>query len=141
MDIIEQLRILLSDLLTGTAVQLAYLHGSVAQGRALPGSDVDIALVGGAKVTSRERLAISLHLERELAQAGVRNADVRFVDTAPLLVRGRVVTQGVRLYAASPEARVDFEVPVLSAYFDFVPAARRLESAYLEYVKEHGLYG
>jgi len=141
MDVIERLRTLIPDLLAGTPVQLAYLHGSVARGRALPDSDVDIALVGGPDLDPGERLPLALRLERQLAKAGVRGADVRFIDDAPLLVRGRVITEGIRLYAASPQARVDLEAPLLSPYFDFLPVARRLQAAYLDYIKEHGLYG
>ena len=141
MDVIERLKTLIPDLLAGVPVQLAYLHGSVARGQALPDSDVDIALVGNAGLVPCEWLALALRLERQLAEAGIRNADVRFIDDAPLLVRGRVVTEGIRLYAASPQARAEFEAPLLSLYFDFLPAARRLQAAYLDYVKEHGLHG
>ena len=100
MDVIERLKTLLPDLLALTPVRLAYLHGSVARGQALPDSDVDIALVGGPDLAPNVRLTLALRLERQLAEAGIPNTDVRFIDDAPLLVRGEVVTQGVRVYAA-----------------------------------------
>lgn len=47
-----------------------------------------------------------LDVERELAErCGIRNADVRIINDAPLVFRGRVVSDGALLYASDEPFR------------------------------------
>lgn len=43
-------------------------------------------------------------------RCGILEADVRVIDDAPIILRGRVVTEGILLYSRDEETRVDFEV-------------------------------
>ncbi len=71
-----------------------------------PQSDVDIALVIDGEVSPGERLKLMLDVERELAErCGIRNADVRIINDAPLVFRGRVVSDGALLYASDEPFR------------------------------------
>ena len=124
-------------------VQLAYLHGSVARGEQTPVSDVDIALVCDEGISSRDRLQLMLHVSAELsAQAGIAEADVRVINAAPLVFRGRVACEGILLYARDDVQRIEFETRTRDEYFGFLPFHRRLQDAFLENVREQGiLYG
>ncbi len=65
----DGLRALLPAILEGRPVMLAYLYGSVAEGYALPDSDVDIALVltpdHGLSAYERMRLELAIAADVE----------------------------------------------------------------------------
>jgi hypothetical protein len=106
-------------------VRFAYLYGSVARGDAHPGSDVDIAVMFDRSVPAEERLrqelALGLMFDAEL---GGKRADVRDLATMPLILRGRVVTEGAVLFSRDEKGRVAFEVATRNEYFDFLPVYR-----------------
>ena len=143
MDQIETLRRHIPQIVKGLPVRLAYLHGSVARGEATPLSDVDIALVCDEGLSPRERLEIILHVTAELSRrAGIGDADVRIINDAPLVLQGRVVCDGVLLYARDEADRIAYETRTRDEYFDFLPFHRRLQEAFLKNVRERGLlYG
>jgi predicted nucleotidyltransferase len=142
-DLVHILRRYLPQVVKDLPVQLAYLHGSAACGEQTPFSDVDIALVCDEGVSSRERLQLMLHVSTELSkQAGIAEADVRVINDAPLVFRGRVACEGILLYARDDVQRVEFETRTRDEYFDFLPFHRRLQDAFLKNVREQGLlYG
>ena len=109
---------------------LAYLHGSVAAGTSTPLSDVDIALVVSRLLPTRERLRLELGTESKLGNALAGDFDVRVIDDAPLAVKGKVVQDGILLYARDEETRIDFEATVRDRYFDFLPVLRLHQEAY-----------
>lgn len=124
------------------AVVAAYFHGSAAEGRATPLSDVDVALVCRRDVEPYQALKMELRIESRLAEeAGIRNADVRCLNDAPLLVRGAVACNGILVYCADDDARVAFETSTWSEYFDYLPLAIQLREAFLADVRERGLCG
>jgi hypothetical protein len=118
--------------LGGAPVRFAYLYGSVARGDAHPGSDVDIAVMFDRSVPAEERLRLELALGLAFdARLGGERADVRDLAAMPLILRGRVVTEGSLLYSRDEEGRVVFEVAARSEYFDFLPAYRTFQEASL----------
>ncbi|HHS96685.1 MAG TPA: nucleotidyltransferase domain-containing protein [Chloroflexi bacterium] len=143
MDRIEALRRHIPEIVEDLPVRLVYLHGSVARGEATPLSDVDLALVCDEGLSPRERLEVILRVSAELARrAGIAEADVRVVNDAPLVLRGRVVCEGVLLYARDEADRIAYETRTRDEYFDFLPFHRRLQEAFLKNVREQGLlYG
>lgn len=114
-----------------TAVQLAYLYGSVARSQALPGSDVDVAVVLARGLPPLDTLRLELELELALIDAvGLPNVDVRVVNEAPLLLQGMVVTEGILLFARDEAARVAYEASTRNRYFDYLPGARAMAATF-----------
>jgi hypothetical protein len=123
-------------------VALAYLHGSTVSGLTHPWSDVDIALILGEALAPAKQLKVMLSLQVDLADCcDIDNADVRIIDDAPLILRGKVVTEGILLYARDEQTRVDFEVNTRLRYFDYLPVYREMQETFLATLRERGLYG
>ncbi len=131
--LVERLRKDLPVILQDRPVVLAYLYGSAATGHVHPFSDVDIALVVSPDCTlgayERFRLEAEIAVEIE-SRCGVREADVRIINEAPLSVQGRVVTEGCLLYAKDDDLRVAYEVHTRKRYFDFQPVLAMMRRAY-----------
>jgi predicted nucleotidyltransferase len=131
-------------ILSGRQVLLAYLHGSTVDGTALPGSDIDIALVfeEGCNLSSYERMKVEFDIAWEVQQrCEVYEADVRSIDRAPLEVQGRVLTDGLLIYSRDEEFRVEYEVNVRKRYFDFLPVINQMREAFFEHLRTKGVSG
>ena len=138
----RKLRQALAAVLQHQPVQAAYLYGSMITGRVTPFSDVDIALVVDPDLTPLERLKLMLRLQVELADlCDIHNADVRVINDAPLVFRGRVVCDGILLYARDERARIEFETATRAEYFDYLPIHQRLQEAFFAGIRERGLHG
>jgi predicted nucleotidyltransferase len=142
-NLVDTLRLHLPQIVKDLPVQLAYLHGSAARGEATPSSDVDIALVCDDETSPSQRLRLMLDLSAELSrQAGIAEADVRVINDAPLVFRGRIACEGLLLYARDKAQQIEFETHTRDEYFDYLPFHQRLQDAFLRNVREQGiLYG
>ena len=142
-NLVDTLQLHLPQMVKDLPVQLAYLHGSAARGEETPSSDVDIALVCDDETSPSQRLRLMLDLSAELSrQAGIAEADVRVINDAPLVFRGRIACEGVLLYARDKAQQIEFETHTRDEYFDYLPFHRRLQDAFLRNVREQGiLYG
>ena len=69
-----------------------------------------------------------------MVREGVRN-------DAPLVFWGRVVCDGVLVYARDEQERIEFETTTRLRYFDYLPIHRRLQDAFFANLRERGLYG
>jgi predicted nucleotidyltransferase len=130
------------NILAGRSVMIAYLYGSVADDSALPTSDVDIGLVFDphSTLSPYERMQMEFEIAAELERrCGIREADVRSIDIAPLTVQGRVLSEGILLYSRNEEFRVDFEVRTRKLYFDFLPVMEMMRKALFEQLQQEGL--
>jgi hypothetical protein len=47
-------------------------------------------------------------------------------------VKGKIVTEGIRIYSADEVERVNFEKRVLGAYFDFKPVIDEYQRTYFK---------
>jgi len=139
--IIEKLEAKLGTVLAGFPVQLAYLHGSVARGTPLPTSDIDLAVVLSEPVPpTAERMRLEFQIQAAVEDAsGLKNLDVRTINTAPILVQGEIVQEGLCLYACNRAQRATFESLTRRKYFDYRPTAERMRAAFLERVRQKGL--
>lgn len=102
-------------------IELAYLFGSRARGKAGPLSDYDFAIL--APDMGREeyyRLILDLS-----ALMGGASVDVVMLKFAPVELQYRVIKEGFLLYQKDVYTRVEFEGNVLSRYFDFLPVLRQ----------------
>ena len=142
--IIIRLQAELPEILQGRPVMLAYLFGSVADGTTLPSSDVDIALVlePGCDLAPYDRMKMEFDIAAEVEKrCTVKEADIRSIDSAPLTVKGTVLTEGVLLFSRDEEFRVDYEVYMRKMYFDFLPVAKMMREEFFRQLKEEGLTG
>jgi predicted nucleotidyltransferase len=131
--IVDRLRSVLPTIFQARPVVAAYLYGSVADGRVLPDSDVDIALVLSPAhgLTAYDRVALELDVATEVEDAcGISEADVRVINDAPLVIQGAVLGEGIRVYSRDEDLRVEFEVFARKHYFDFLPTARMMQQTY-----------
>ena len=123
-------------------VRLAYLHGSMASGQLHPFSDVDLALVVEDGLTSLERLMLILRTQVDVEdECDIPHADVRIINDAPLVFRGKVVTDGILLFAKTERERIGYEVDTRLRYFDYLPIHLGLQNAFFDDLRERGLYG
>jgi predicted nucleotidyltransferase len=143
-EIISCLQAELPAILKDRPVMLAYLFGSAAEGTALPSSDVDVALVfePNCDISAYDRMKMEFDIAAEVeAKCKIKEADVRSIDSAPLAVKGAVLTEGILLYSRNEEFRVDYEVYIRKMYFDFLPVAKMMRDAFFGQMKEEGLSG
>jgi len=77
-------------------IQAVYLFGSFAAGSALPGSDLDLAIVPRAPSIREERLSILADLVRH----GFSNVDLVFLDTDDIVLKYEAVRQNRLVYQA-----------------------------------------
>jgi predicted nucleotidyltransferase len=141
MDMINRLQMKVPEILARHPVMLAYLYGSAVEGTLTPSSDVDIALVFDPKsgLSSYERMQIEFRIANEIERGcGIREADVRSVDNAPLVVQGMVVSEGIILYSRNEEFRVEYEVQTRKRYFDFLPVAEMMRDSFFEHLRKEG---
>lgn len=131
----------LKSILGNCPVKLAYLYGSTVSGKVTPFSDVDIALVVDEGLTPLEQLKLMLKVQIDLADySNIHNTDVRVINDAPVVFKGRIVCDGVLLYVRDERTRVEFETATRGEYFDYLPVHRRLQEAFFAEVRERGLY-
>mgnify|MGYP005839286079 CR=1 FL=1 len=140
--LVASLREALPHILSSQPVALAYLYGSFATGYTTPFSDVDVALVVAEDLSPLEALRLMLRVQLALAErCDIGNADVRILNDAPLVLQGRVVSEGILVYARSDRERVEFETATRMRYFDYLPVHKRLQDAFFADLRERGLYG
>ena len=60
------------------------------------------------------------------------STDVRVINNLPLIIAGKIVTEGLIIYSKDEVARVDFEAPIRPKYFDFLPVIREYNMAYMD---------
>ncbi len=96
-------------------VQAIYLFGSTADGSAREGSDIDLAVLIGARISLGDELRL-----RAIAIEELHREDIDFVilDHAPPLLRYEVVTRGRRLFARDSFAADMFEHRAIMTYLD-----------------------
>ncbi len=139
--IITKLKAQLGTALAGFPVEIAYLHGSVARGTPLPTSDIDLAVVLSEPVPPAvERMKLEFQIQAAVEDAcGLKNLDVRTINTAPILVQGEIVQEGLFLYARDRAQKAVFESLTRRKYSDYRPTAERMQAAFLERVRRKGL--
>jgi len=98
-------------------VVFAYLFGSLARNKVLPLSDIDIAIYLKEGVDlNKEKMSIFQNL---IDLLGTEEIDLVLLNTAPLTLKARIVSNKKVLVDNDPFLRHSFESLVLREYFDF----------------------
>ena len=114
-------------------VLFAYLYGSYAVGRIHPFSDLDVAVYSSeTSIHGNMELELRLALEIEDTLSERVESEVRVINHLPLVVKGRIITEGKLIYSRDEASRVDFETSVRKRHFDFLPALAAYQERYLE---------
>lgn len=100
--------------------RFAFVHGSRAEGRARPDSDLDVAAHFGGMAPDVWRVAVP---------AGV---DLVVLDEAPLELAGRVALRGVLLFDDDPCARVEWQARTRLVYLDEKLLQSQLDRDFVE---------
>jgi len=136
-DLLLNLQKIIPSILTESPVLFAYLYGSAAEGKTTEYSDVDIGLFIDPKHNEVMHPYDRLVLETDIALELERNTklpevDIRILNDAPLLLRGRGIQRGYLLYSADEDFRIDYETITLKEYLDFLPIANHIEHSYFD---------
>jgi len=114
-------------------VLFAYLYGSCAAGLVHPFSDIDIAIyVEGHAIAEGLELELSLSLQIDQKLNCQAKSEVRIINNLPLTIKGKTITEGIRIYSGDESERVIFEKGVLGAYFDFRPVIEAYRRVYFK---------
>lgn len=102
-------------------VLFAYLYGSYATGTFYSGSDIDIAVYLRPS-TTRHYLEKDAQLGAELqTQLHSDDVDLRILNVLPLLLKYRVIKEGILIFSRDEQARVDFDTEVMNDFLEMKP--------------------
>ncbi|MGD8716253.1 MAG: nucleotidyltransferase domain-containing protein [Desulfobacterales bacterium] len=102
-------------------IDLAYLFGSHASGKAGPVSDVDIAVLYAESQCSILRYELARDLKSILKTDAL---DLVVLNNSPIELRYAVIASGIVVYQANVKTRVEYEALTLSLYGDYLPVLR-----------------
>jgi uncharacterized protein len=108
------------------AIRAVYLFGSVAEGRALADSDLDLAVVPRDSSLREKRLDILT----DLARGGFCDVDLVFLDVQDIVLRYEAVRQNQVIYQTGDFDRGEMYSRVIREYLDFEPYLRIQREAY-----------
>ena len=129
----ERLLNIAPDVFGHTPVLFSYLFGSYATGLVHPFSDLDIGIYIENDYRGRTltlEMSLAIEIDEKLA-LGI-SADVRAINNLPLIITGKIATEGLIIYSKDEVARVDFETAIRPKYFDFLPVIREYNMAYMD---------
>lgn len=120
-------------------VKLAYLFGSVAEGKEGKLSDVDIAVFLDPSLSKKERFNLQLKLLSGLSDVlKTDKIDLIIMNDAPLLLKYNIIKHG-KILRDDIEARVKVEARILSDYLDMKYYIDRHADLAIERIAKEGL--
>lgn len=121
-------------------VKLAYLFGSVAEGKEGKLSDVDLAVFLDESVSKKERFNLQLKLISELtAILKTDRIDLVIMNDAPFSLNYEIIKANYPLVVRDEGKRIDFEHGILSRYLDRRYYDKRWTAEFLKNVAERGI--
>jgi predicted nucleotidyltransferase len=123
------------------AVQVAWLFGSRATGRARPDSDLDVAVAFprtlGSRGRFRARLEVVAALTDALGALGER-ADVVDIDDSDAAVAFATLSEGRLAFARSEQERIEASVRIMRRNADDLPRRQLFQEAAVRVAREMG---
>ena len=121
-------------------VKLAYLFGSVAEGKKGKLSDVDLAVFLDESLSKKERFNLQLKLISELTSImKTDKVDLVIMNDAPLSLNYEIIKANHPLLVRDKEKKIDFEHGILSRYLDRRYYEKRWAAEFLKKVAERGI--
>lgn len=120
-------------------VKLAYLFGSVAEGKEGKLSDIDIAVFLDESLSKKERFDLQLKLMSELTSImKTDRIDLIVMNNAPLSLNYEIIKANHPLLVRDKGKKIDFEQGILSRYLDRRYYEKRWAAEFLKKVAERG---
>ena len=121
-------------------VKLAYLFGSVAEGKEGKLSDVDLAVFLDESLSKLERFRLQLKLISELTSIlKTDRIDLTVMNNAPLTLNYEIIKANHPLLVRDEGQKIDFEHRILSCYLDRRYYDKRWAAEFLKKVAERGI--
>ena len=121
-------------------VKLAYLFGSVAEGKEGKLSDVDIAVFLDESLSKKERFNLQLKLMSEMSSIlKTDKVDLIVMNDAPLSLNYEIIKANHPLLVRDKGEKIDFEHGILSRYLDRRYYEKRWAAEFLKKVAERGI--
>ena len=121
-------------------VKLAYLFGSVAEGKEGKLSDVDLAVFLDESLSKKERFNLQLKLISELTVImKTDKVDLVIMNHAPLSLNYEIIKANHPLLVRDEGGKIDFEHGILSRYLDRRYYEKRWAAEFLKKVAERGI--
>jgi predicted nucleotidyltransferase len=121
-------------------VKLAYLFGSVAEGKEGKLSDVDIAVFLDESLSKKQRFHLQLKLMCELTSIlKTDKVDLVIMNDVPLSLNYEIIKANHPLLVRDKGKKIDFEHGILSRYLDRRYYEKRWASEFLKKVAEKGI--
>ncbi|MBI5740626.1 MAG: nucleotidyltransferase domain-containing protein [Nitrospirae bacterium] len=103
-------------------VSALYLFGSIVEGRALPESDIDIAVLIDEKKLQRKNFERLKSIYYKASPAfSLRPVDIAVLNAASPYLKHRVIKTGKILFDRNRRLRVRFTTQAIIEYLDFKP--------------------
>jgi len=121
-------------------VKLAYLFGSIAEGKEGKLSDVDIAVFLDEFLSKSERFHLQLKLISGLTSiTKTDRIDLIIMNDAPLSLNYEIIKANHPLHVRENGEKIDFEHGILSRYLDRRYYEKRWAAKFLKKVAERGI--
>jgi len=121
-------------------VKLAYLFGSVAEGKEGKLSDIDLAVFLDESLSKKERFDIQLKLMSEMSSIlKTDKVDLIVMNDAPLSLNYEIIKANHPLLVRDKGKKIDFEHGILSRYLDRRYYEKRWAAEFLKKVAERGI--
>lgn len=122
-DLVATLKLKLIPIFEKFNCQFVYLGGSRTTGQAHWWSDIDIfvSIPGIHKIGDQKifNMLVSLNTETEQATAN-STIEIRIIETLPIHIQFRIISEGVVLYDKSEEVRLDHKERIMKQYYDHI---------------------
>jgi len=121
-------------------VKLAYLFGSVAEGKEGKLSDIDLAVFLDESLSKKERFNLQLKLMSEMSSIlKTDKVDLIVMNDAPLSLNYEIIKANHPLLVRDKGEKIDFEHGILSRYLDRRYYEKRWAAEFLKKVAERGI--
>jgi len=103
-------------------IEVAYIFGSLAQGKTNALSDIDIAIITDSQQINNKtyRYGYKAEILTDLIKLfKTNNIDLVILNKANTLLKHRVLHNGILIYSKNERERINFQIDTINKYNDF----------------------